>query len=97
MKKLICTILIGIITTISFGQTLDTLKLTDTEIPMGYKISNELLCVTPHVKSFYNQTDLFESSLGKIIKKQFQSFSKKGDTGSILYFEFENEFKANSF
>ncbi|HVY74179.1 MAG TPA: hypothetical protein VG890_05075 [Puia sp.] len=67
------------------------------EVPSGYTKSNDLLCVTPHASSFYTQTDLYEAFLGKVTRKEFQSFSKKGDEGSILYFEFEKEFSGQSF
>ena len=95
--KTIFTILFVTIAGLLFGQTIDSLKLKDTEIPVGYSKSNKLLCVTPHADSFYNQTDLYETFLGKVTKKEFQSFNKKGDKGSILYFEFEEEFKGQTF
>jgi hypothetical protein len=56
-----------------------------------------LLCVTRYASSFYNQTENYESFLGKIKKKDFQSFDAKGDKGAILYFEFENEFEGQTF
>ena len=96
-KKLYLTALLALITILSFGQTVDSLKLSDNEIPTGYLKSNKMLCVTSHASSFYDQTDLYEMFLGKVIKKDFQSFEKKGDNGSILYFEFEKEFTAQAF
>ena len=80
-----------------FGQVIDSLKLNDSEIPLGYTKTDKVLCITPHACSFYEQTDLYESILGKVTKKEFQSFEKKGDTGSIFYFEFESEFTADGF
>jgi len=97
IKKLLFAALFVFISAVSFGQAIDSLQLNDTEIPAGYSKSDEMLCVTPHACSFYGQTDLFETFLGKIIKKGFQSFNKKGDSGTILYFEFEKEFKGQSF
>lgn len=96
-KKLFFTIVLALVTGLSFAQTIDSLKLSDTEVPTGYLKSNKLLCVTSHASSFYDQTDLYETFLGKVTKKEFQSFEKKGDKGSILYFEFENEFKGQGF
>lgn len=64
---------------------------------MGYTESDKMLCVTPHASSFYSQTGLYETFLGKIKSKQFQSLEKKGDKGSILYFEFEKEFTGQGF
>jgi hypothetical protein len=82
---------------ITFGQSIDSLKLSDAEIPSGYSKSDQIICVTPHGCSFYDQTDLYESMFGKVVKKEFQSFYKKGDRGSILYLEFEKEFNGQSF
>jgi hypothetical protein len=79
------------------GQNLDSLKLTESEIPAGYTKSNELLCKTPHSLSLYQQMDMFESFLGKLDHKDFQSFDKKGDSGSILYFQFQKEFTGQGF
>ncbi len=70
--------------------------LSDAEIPIGYKQSKELLCRTPHAYSFYEQTDLY-SFLGNVVKKDFQSFDKKGDKGSILYFQFDKDFNGQDF
>ena len=96
ITKIVSIILLFAIPILSFGQ-IDSLKLTEGEIPSGYQSAKELLCVTPHASSFYDQTDIYGSLIGKVTKKEFQSFSKKGDKGSILYFEFEKEFKAQAF
>jgi hypothetical protein len=96
-KKIIFTFLFSFIAGFSFGQTVDSLKLNETEIPAGYSTSDKLICVTPHASSFYNETDLYETFLGKVTKKQFQSFEKNGEKGSILYFEFEKEFTGQGF
>ncbi len=97
IRKILFFFLFTSITAISFGQIIDSLKLSDTEIPAVYSKSDEMNCVTPHAHSFYVQTDLYETFLGKVVKKEFQSFSKKGDKGSILYFEFEKEFQGQGF
>src|ERR1700754_3000873 len=98
MQKLILSILfLTVITTFSFGQSLDSVKLADNEIPAGYTKSEDLLCATPHASSFYSQVDLYASFLGKAVKKDYQSFGKKGDNGSILYFEFDKVFNGQDF
>ena len=51
----------------------------------GYSKSDQLMCVTPHASSLYDQVDLYESFFGKVTNKAFQSYYKKGDKGSILY------------
>lgn len=96
-KKIALAFFLSFSVCLGFGQSIDSLKLTDTEIPAGYIKSEKLLCATVHANSFYTQADLFESLVGKIVKKDFQSFEKKGDTGSILYFEFEKDFEARTF
>lgn len=79
------------------SQSFDSLKLKDSEIPAGYKKSNDLLCRTPHASSLYDQANMFEVILGKVDRKDFQSFDKKGDSGSILYFQFQKDFTAQAF
>lgn len=96
-KKLFLTHILILIVAFSFAQSLDSLMLTDSELPAGYSKSDKILCVTPHGYSFYSTTDAYESMIGKVIQKQFQSFEKKGDKGSILYFEFEKEFDKQNF
>ena len=95
-KKILFSILTILIATVSFGQNIDSLKLNDTEVPNDYIKSNELLCKTIHAYSFYEQNDLF-SFLGTVVKKDFQSFEKKGDKGSILYFQFDKDFDGQVF
>ena len=81
----------------SLAQSIDSLKLTDAELPSGYTGSDQLICLTPHGCSVYEQGDMYEALMGKIKRKDFQAFQKKGDKGSILYFEFEKDFTAQSF
>ena len=95
--KILFAVILTSVVRLSFGQTIDSLKLNDSEIPAGYSKSDEMLCVTPHSNSFYDQTALYETFLGKLTKKEFQSYKKKGDEGSILYFQFEKEFKGEGF
>ena len=71
-RQILSTILFAIISTLSFGQiSIDSLKLTDSEIPIGYSKSNKMFCVTPHASSFYSQTDVYETFLGRVTKKEF--------------------------
>lgn len=97
MGKLLISAFLILLSNLSFGQSIDSLMLTDNDIPTGYVKSNDLLCKTVHSLSFYEQSDLYAGFLGAIKKKSFQSFEKKGDKGSILYFEFEKEFEGNTF
>lgn len=79
------------------AQSIDSLKITDAELPAGYTRSDQLICLTPHGCSVYEQADMYEALMGKIKRKDFQAFQKKGDKGSILYFEFEKDFDAKPF
>ena len=97
MKIILFGFLRAFVGPVTFGQSIDSLKLSDSEIPVEYSKSNQIICVTPHGCSFYNQTDMYESLFGKVAKKEFQSYYKKGDRGSILYLEFEKEFNGQSF
>ena len=96
-KSLLCIVCFVVASSILHAQSIDSLQLNANEIPAGYSSVNKLQCVTPHAASFYNQTDWYQGLIGKVVKKSFQSFSKKGDNGSILYVEFEDEFKAQAF
>ncbi|MEJ8842190.1 hypothetical protein WG954_07335 [Lacibacter sp. H375] len=79
------------------AQQFDSLKLSQTEIPEGYLESSKREYKTPHAVSFYEQVELYESFVGKLKKKDIQSFNKKGDKGTIFYFEFESDFEGAAF
>jgi hypothetical protein len=96
-KSLLFTFLLALTFRLSVAQSIDSLKLNDAEIPAGYSKSDKLLCATPHAFSFYEQVSLYEGFLGKVTRKEFQSFDKKGDKGSILYFEFDKDFNGQVF
>lgn len=40
---------------------------------------------------------MYEMFIGKIKKKEIQNFESKNDRGSIMYFEFDKEFKGAGF
>lgn len=81
----------------TFGQRLDKLKLTDTEVPEKYKSTDKMLYKSIQAGTFYEQTDLYESFIGKIKNKEFQSFESKDDKGAIYYYEFEGTFTQKGF
>ncbi len=82
---------------LSFGQMIDVLKLDDNEVPEGYSKADKLQCVTLNTGAIYEKPELYEKSLGKITKKYFQSFSKRRDKGTILYFEFDKDFSGQDY
>ncbi len=95
--RLITLILTAFTSYSSFGQGLDNLKLTEAEVPEKYKPSSEMLYKSIQAGLFYEQTDLYESFIGKIKNKEFQSYESKDDKGAIFYFEFENSFEDEGF
>lgn len=80
-----------------YGQNIDSLKLSNKEIPEQYSISKEINCVSTQACTFYESPDMYEMLIGKIKTKTFQSFESKKDKGTIMYFEFEEEFKGDVF
>ena len=81
----------------TLGQGLDKLKLTDSEVPEKYKSTDKMLYKSIQAGTFYEQTDLYESFIGKIKNKEFQSYESKDDKGAIYYYEFENDFIQEGF
>lgn len=98
MRKILTTLALTMLTIGSiFGQGLTMLKLTATEIPEGYKPTDKMLYKSVQAASFYDQTDLYKSFLGKIKNKEFQSYESKNDNGAIFYYEFEKHFEQTGF
>jgi len=98
MKVTICTLFFILIShTTLFSQTIDKLKIDNTEMPKEYSISETPNCISIQACTFYNQTDMYSMFLGKIKNKSVQNFESKNDSGSIMYFEFEEDFKGEGF
>lgn len=97
--KLILTVLTLIFLTAyaGFAQGLDKFKLAANEVPEKYKTTDKMLYKSIQAETFYQQTDLYESLIGKIKSKAFQSFDSKDDKGVIYYYEFEENFKRQEF
>jgi hypothetical protein len=87
-----------IFTTNSFSQTIADLKLKPKEIPKGgYTLSDGNICVTPQACTFYNDIETYSNIVGTVKSKAIQNFKNRADSGSIMYFEFENRFKGDRF
>lgn len=87
-----------IFTTSTFSQTIADLKLKPKEIPKGgYTLSDGNICVTPQACTFYNDIETYSNIVGTVKSKAIQNFKNKADSGSIMYFEFENRFKGDRF
>ena len=81
----------------SIGQTIDSLKLVDNEIPEGYTLTTKNNCISIQACTFYDNPEMYGMLIGKLKSKQIQNFDGKKDNGSIMYFEFENGFKGEGF
>lgn len=79
------------------AQNIDSLKLSGKEIPEGYKITKDNNCISIQACTFYDDPGMYEMLIGKIKSKSIQNFDSKNDKGSIMYFEFEDDFKGESF
>jgi len=89
--------LICVLTLKSNAQSLEGLKLSESEVPEGYKSTDSKNCVSIQSCIFYDRPDMYESTIGKVKSKQVQNFTSRKDKGSIMYFEFEEEFKSEAF
>ena len=86
-----------LLTANSFSQTIADLKLKNKEIPKSYFLSDGNNCVSVQACTFYNDVETYSNIVGTVKSKQMQSFKSKTDSGSIMYFEFENRFKGDRF
>jgi len=78
-------------------QTIDSLKLTEKEIPENYVLTKENNCISIQACTFYESPDMYSALIGNIKSKQIQNFEGKKDKGAIMYFEFEDNFKGEGF
>jgi hypothetical protein len=81
----------------SMGQSIDSLKLSDKEIPAGYALTKDNNCISIQACTFYEKPEMYEVLIGKLKRKQIQNFDSKKDPGAIMYFEFEDGFKGAGF
>jgi hypothetical protein len=91
------SVLFLLFTTTIFSQTIADLKLKGKEIPKSYALSDGNICISPQACNFYNDIATYASFVGTVKSKEIQSFKSKGDSGSIMYFEFDHRFKGDSF
>lgn len=76
-----------------FGQ----LFLTSEELPEGYKITDDINCKSIQASIIFEKPETYAMLIGNVKSKSFQSFKSKKDSGSILYFEFEEPFDKTGF
>lgn len=92
MKKILILFLL-ICSNISLGQSkaIDLIKNRVNEISSEYKTSEKLKCQSIQSTLLYKNPEIHSYIFGNTIHKEFQTFKYKGNQGSILYFEFEND------
>jgi hypothetical protein len=96
-RLLIILTLVLFLTTKTSGQGIDSLLLTDIEIPESYSFTNDNNCISIQACTFYDNPGMYEMLIGKLKTKKVQNFYSKKDKGSIMYFEFEEAFKGEGF
>lgn len=77
--------------------TIENLKLTANELPSDYSFTENSNSISIQTSMFYDNPKLYQSIIGKVIRKDVQNIENKKEDGSIMYFEFENEFKQKEF
>ena len=98
IRKFIAVLpLILLITVKLNGQSIDDLLLSETEIPAGYSLVDENNIISFQARLFYDKPEIYEKIIGKLKNKRIQNFDSEKDKGSILYFEFENDFEREDF
>ena len=98
MIKFLTILSIAFLLTIkSNGQSIDSLKLSDKEIPEGYALTKDNNCISIQAYTFYDSPEMYGALIGKLKSKQIQNFDSKKDKGCIMYFEFEDGFKGDGF
>ncbi len=98
MTKLLTLLTFAFFITINAnGQNIDSLQLTNKEFPENYSLTKDNNCISIQACTFYNNPGMYEMIIGKLKAKRIQNFDNKKDKGSIMYFEFEDEFKGEGF
>ncbi|MNL02829.1 hypothetical protein D3C87_1233500 [compost metagenome] len=80
-----------------FSQTIDQLKIENSEMPKEYIMTETPNCISIQACLFYKKTEMYSAFLGKAKNKSVQNFESKNDNGSIMYFEFEKDFTGEAF
>lgn len=76
---------------------LNMFELQQKDLPEGYQFTEVLNCKTAQVNSFFKNIDLYRNDIGTVAFKGFQSIESKNDSGSILYFQFQDPKNLESF
>ena len=93
----ILTLLLTLVSTLSFAQGVEPLKLTEEEVSEDYLKTDKLLCKSIQAALFYKSPEMYSMMLGDVVEKGYQSYEKKGDKGTVLYFIFDKDITDNAF
>ena len=78
MTKFLTILSVAFLFTIkSNGQSIDSLKLSDKEIPNGYAFVKENNCISIQACTFYETPEMYGELIGKLKGKQIQNFDSK--------------------
>ncbi|MBK8291918.1 MAG: hypothetical protein IPK96_14295 [Flammeovirgaceae bacterium] len=81
----------------TLGQGLDKLKLTDGEVPEKYKSTDKMLYKSIQAGTFYEQTDLYESFVGKLRIRNFNPMRVKMTKEQSITMSLKEEFTQEGF
>ncbi|OXB15974.1 hypothetical protein [Flavobacterium reichenbachii] len=97
MKNIILFLFLLFTSANLFAQDFDKLKLKEEQIPKDYSLTEKSKCISIQACTFYKNPDMYAAFIGKVKHKEIQNFENKKDAGSIMYFEFENDFQMQGF
>lgn len=79
------------------AQNIEKLKILENEMPKEYKLTENDKAISIQARLFYKNPDMYSMIIGKVKNKEVQNFVSSNDSGSIMYFEFEDDFSGESF
>ena len=79
------------------AQDFQKLKLMENDIPKEYKFTENNKIISIQARILYKNPDLYSMIIGKVKNKEVQNFESSNDSGSVIYFEFEDDFSGESF
>lgn len=77
--------------------TIDNFKITNAELPADYSFTENSNCISIQTCMLYDNPEIYQRMIGKVKHKDIQNIENIKDKGSIIYFEFEDEFKQQGF
>jgi hypothetical protein len=96
-KQFTLTFIFTLLSTLSFAQGIQALKLNEEEVPSEYSKSEKLLCKSTQATILYKNPEMYSMFLGEVVEKSYESYEKKGDKGTVLFFVFDKNITDNAF